>query len=417
MDDKVREEVLFKKTVRVPSWLTAILLLLVVGGVLSFAIGSAGAHSDEVWQIYLVNFVFWTGVAQAGVVFSCALRIARGRWGTPVMRVAEGFSAFLPVSFLLLVVLLLGRKSILPYATLDYHHKEAWLNTPFLVGRHVVGLLILFSLSLLYVYYSLRQDLGGFETRLSGLASRIASGWKGEEERKSLFARLLRLAPAISLLYAVFFSFVAWDFMMSLDTHWYSTLFGIYYFEGSFLGAIGLVTLLSIFLRKHLGLGEYITSSQFRDLGKLMFGFSLGWCYLMFSQFLAIWYGNMPEETLFVIKRVKEEPFMTLSWVVISCCFFFPLVSLIPRTNKVVTPILAFIAAVSLSGLWLEKYILVVPSFTHEIHITIYHLLVTLGFFAAFVLMFLLFVRAFPVMPVGDPLFIGKADSRHSGGH
>jgi hypothetical protein len=102
---------------------------------------------------------------------------------------------------------------------------------------------------------------------------------------------------------------------------------------------------------------------------------------------------------------------------VISCCFFFPLVTLLPKTNKIVTPIIAFIATVSLGGLWLEKFVLVTPSLSPEIHFGWVQILITLGFFSAFMLTFLFFIKNFPILPVGDPLFSGKIGARHSGGH
>ncbi|GIW46561.1 MAG: membrane protein [Deltaproteobacteria bacterium] len=417
MDEKAKEELLLKRA-RPPKWLFFILLLLMIAGIVTFISGVVGPHAKEAWQIYLVNFLFWAGVAQAGVVFSCALRITSGRWGRPLLRISEAFSSFIPVSFVLLLVLFLGREYILPYATEHYHHpKDIWLSIPFVFARNVIGIFILSVLSLIYVYYSLRQDLGEVKDRLSGICGWIASDWKGEEDKRRCWDRLSKLAPAIALIYALTFSIIAWDFIMSLDPHWYSTLFGPFYFVASFVAALGATIILSSFVRRYLGLQDYITQFQFYDIGKLLLGFSMFWVYLMFSQFLPIWYGNMPEETVFVIKRVKEEPFRTLSWVVISCCFFFPFVTLLPRTNKVIPPILAFIASVSFVGFWLEKFVLVTPSLSHGIEFGLMQLLITLGFFATFVFMFLVFIKTFPVLPVGDPLFPGKGDSGHSGGH
>jgi Ni/Fe-hydrogenase subunit HybB-like protein len=417
MDEKVREEILSKRP-KPPLWLFLILILLIVVGIATFVTHATGHNAKDTWQIYLVNFLFWTGVAQAGIIFSCALRIASGRWGRPLLRVSEAFGSFLPVSFILLLVLFIGKDYILPYATEHYHHpKDIWLSIPFVFARNVIGLLVLFILSAFYLYYSLRQDLGGVGDRVSGICGWIASGWRGEQERDICWDRLSRLAPAVALIYAVTFSILAWDFMMSLDPHWYSTLFGPYYFIASFVAALGATIILSTFVRKYLHLEDYITQFPFYDIGKLFLGFSMFWVYLMFSQFLPIWYGNMPEETAFVIKRTKEEPFKTLSWVVISCCFFFPFISLLPRTTKVVAPILVFIASVSFCGFWLEKFLLVIPSLSHEIHFGWIQVSITLGFFAMFILTFLLFIRAFPILPVGDPLFSGKATPHHSGGH
>jgi hypothetical protein len=284
----------------------------------------------------------------------------------------------------------------------------------FVIARNVIGFIILLILSAFYLYYSLRQDLGGVGNKLGGFAGWIASGWSGEDERKAIWKKLGRFAPAVLIFYALVFSFFAWDLIMSLDPHWFSTLFGPYYFMSSFVAAIATTIILSIMLRRRLGLEEYLDDHHYHDIGKILQGFSLFWVYLFFSQLLPIWYANMPEETGFVIKRVQEEPFQALAWTVLTCCFIFPFLALMPRTNKIVKPIVVFIAGVSLVGFWLDKFVLVVPSLSNTINIGITQILITLGFLGAFVMMFLLFMRAFPSIPVGDSFFGGKVKS---GGH
>jgi Ni/Fe-hydrogenase subunit HybB-like protein len=400
MDEIVREEILSKKPARISNLLVFALVILFVLGTAAFVYQAVGSNAKEAWQIYLVNFLFWAGIGQGGIIFSCALRITSGKWGRPILRISEALGSFIPVSFVLLLILFVGKDYVLPYATHPYSHpKDVWLNIHFVFGRNVIGLFILSIFSLMYLYYSIRQDLGG------------------EEERGRCWNKLSRLAPVVVLIYAAVFSIIAWDFMMSLNPHWYSTLFGVYYFVACFIGGICATIIFSIIVRKYFHLQDYITKSQFQDLGKLLFGFSLFWVYMFFSQFLVIWYASLPEEVGFVIKRVQEPPFKALSWLVISCCFFFPLVTLLPRTNKIITPILAFIATVYFCGLWLEKFVLVTPSLFSEIHFGWAQILITLGFFSTFVLTFLLFIRTFPILPVGDPLFSGKIGSHHSGGH
>lgn len=418
MEESVKEELIFNKVGRVPAWLLGLFgLLAVVGfGVFVLEAMGSGSGSDQAWQIFLVNFVFFTGIAQAGIVLSAAMRITGARWGRSVLRVSEAMGSFLPLAFLLLIVVFIGRDHILPYATQDYHNKELWLDMPLVVLRQFAGLAILTTLSLAYVYFSIRQDLGGLGPRLKGLAAWVASDWKGEEDKARCWKKLKSMAPAIAILFALIYTLIAFDFMMSLDPHWFSTLFGIYYCVGSFLGAICFTALLSMFLGRYMGLSDYMASTAYRDMGKLMLGFCLAWTYMFYSQLLPIWYANMPEETAFLIKRLQEPPFQTLAWTVASCIFLFPLVALISKLSKLVLPIFAFIATVPLCGLWLEKIVIIEPSLTPELHITAPQLIITLGFLSLFVLAFLLFVRTFPMMPVGDPFFEGKV-SEHTGGH
>lgn len=415
MDQQIREEILQKRTYIPALWVYVFLALAVVGFG-SFVITVLGDSPGNIWEIFLINFLFWTGIAQAGIVFSCIMRITNARWARPLLRTSEALGAFLPIAIVLLLVVFAGRDYILPYATHHYHHpKDVWLNMEFVFGRNFIGFLILFAVSSLYVYYSLRQDLGGAGEKLTGLAGWVASAWKGEDERKAIWLKLGKFAPAVILLYSIVFSFFAWDFMMSLDPHWFSTLFGPFYFMGSFVCAIAMTIILSIMLRRRLGLEEYLDDNKYHDMGKMLQGFSLFWVYFFFSQFLPIWYGNMPEETVFVIARLKDEPYRTLSWVVMWCCFIFPFTALIPRTNKIIKPVVIFISAVSLTGFWLEKYVLIVPSLSNVIDIGFTQILVSLGFLGAFIAAFLIFMRAFPSIPVGDPFFGGKSSGH--GGH
>lgn len=417
MNESIRDEILTKR-LQFPSWLVYLLIIFIISGVAAFLSRALGKDAGGAWQILLVNFLFWTGVSQAGIIFSCALRITNARWARPLLRISEGFGSFLPVSFILLIVIFIGKNHILPYATEHYHSpKDIWLNIPFVMSRDIGGFFILIILSFLYLYYSLRQDLGGIGDRLSGISGWISSRWKGEIERNEIWRKIRWLAPAVVLAYVVVFSFFAWDLMMSLDPLWLSTLFGPFYFVGSLVAAIGTTIIFSVFVRKYTGLQDYITERQYHDMGKLLLGFSMFWVYLFYSQYLPIWYGNMPEEATFVFKRVRVEPFTTLSWVVLSCCFVFPFFTLLSRTHKIVKPILVFIATVSITGFWLEKYVLVVPSLTNEFNFGLIQVLITLGFAAGFILTFILFVRAFPIIPFGDPYFDGKAGSNHSGGH
>ena len=413
MDAQIRDEILAKRSL-IPSSAVYVFLIIGIIGFATFAVQAFGSNPTAAWEIFLLNFLFWTGLSMGGIVFSCILRITDARWARPLLRISEGLGAFTPIGLILLLLVFVGKDYILPYATEHYHHpKDVWLNMTFVFLRNVIAYVLLLAVAMGYLYYSLRQDLGGYGDKLSGMAAWVASGWKGEDERAAIWPTIRKFAPAVLVLYMISYSFFAWDFMMSLDPHWFSTLFGPFYFVGSMIAGVGVTIIMSVFLRRRQGLEEYLNDKKYHDIGKMLQGFSLLWVYLFFSQLLPIWYANMPEETGYVIKRVAEEPFKTLSWIVLTSCFIFPFASLMPRTNKIVKPILVFIASVSVTGFWLEKYVLIMPSLSDKIDIGIMQILITLGFLGIFVFMFLLFVRAFPAIPFGDPFFDGKVSDEH----
>jgi len=397
MDQNIGEEIL-GKTKSIPSWIIILLGLIALAGVATFIINTSGNNPSTAWHIFHVNFLFWTAAAQGGIIFSCILRITDARWGRSFLRISEGLASFLPLAFVFLIVVFIGKNYLLPYATHHYHNpKDLWLNIPFVFSRNVIGLAILMVLDFFYLKYSIKQDYDS-----------------GTEESKGYFRKLRKLAPAIVIVYTIVFSIIAFDFIMSLDEHWFSTLFGVYYLIGGLISAAAATVILSIGLKNYLGLDDYFSDYHYWDMGKILQGFALLWVYLMFSQLLVIWYGNMPEESVFLVKRLKTVPFETFAWSVLTCCFIFPFFSLLPRTNKIVTPILAFIATVSFSGLWLDKFILVIPSYSDTISFGVQEILITAGFLSAFLGCFLYFVNKFPVIPYGDPLFDGKSSR---GGH
>ncbi len=384
------------KTGRIPSWLLWFLGVVGAAGAVAFAVAAADPDKAEgAWRILLINFLFWTALAQGGVIFSCVLRITNARWGRSFLRISESFSFFLPFSMLILILIFIGSDKLLPYATHHYHApKDVWLNMPFVFLRNVLGFAFLLFLTYKYVKGSLLLEIN---------------------PAKGSFSDVKKLAPYIVGAYAVVFSLFSWDFMMSLDPYWFSTLLGPYYFMGGLVSAVGMTLIVSVGLSRYLNLKDYLGDYHYWDIGKMLNGFALLWAYLMFSQLLPIWYANMPEETGFVVKRIAEEPFKTFAWAVFTCCFIFPFISFMPRTHKIVTPIAVFISTVFLCGLWMDKFLFVTPSLTSTLEMSMPQILITLGFAGVFLGAVLFFLKKFPAIPFGDPFFDGP--NSHHGGH
>jgi len=292
-----------KPVVRIPErWPVlafGLLGLVALSGALTFMQAIDGPGSPRAWQIFLVNFLFWSGISQAGVVFSAVLYVTGAQWGKPIRKIAEAMVAFLPLSVLLFPVLLWGLDILFPWihGPITRLHgaiaeeRALWLHAPFHVVRDGIALLLLAGLSLVFVYYSL----------------------VGRERT----ARLL--SPILLILYGVVYTLLAFDLVMALDPHWISTLFGWYFFVGNFLAGLAAIAILVVLIHRYFALEGRITPSLFHDLGKLIFGFSLFWVYLFWSQYLTIWYGNLPEETEYIIIRVKEFPWVYLSWLILIC--------------------------------------------------------------------------------------------------
>src|SRR5205814_7919409 len=174
-------------------------------------------------------------------------------------------------------------------------------------------------------------------------------------------ARISREAAFLILAFAFGYSLLGYDLIMALSTKWVSNLFGAFYFMGSFLAGLMMLAVLAIVLRGTMGLAGIYTSRQQHDLGKLCFGFSVFWAYLMWSQFLVIWYGNLPEETYFIFYRLYGA-WRPIGTAVFLLVFVIPFIGLLGVKPKTFAPTMIGFALVSLLGIWLERYLEVVPS-------------------------------------------------------
>jgi Ni/Fe-hydrogenase subunit HybB-like protein len=387
--------------------LVVIFLLMIAVGVLAFLDGISGTMAKRAWQIYLINLLFWTGLANGAVLFAATLNMTAARWGRPLKRLAEAASAFLPFSLAFFIILYFGRSEIFPWISEPVPAKEWWLNVPFLFARDTAGLFLLTSVGIAMVYYSVKEDRkitalrgkpeGPLAEWISGAASTTESrGWKAQTV----------LSPVYGILYAVVLSILAIDLIMSLDTEWVSTLFPAYYFISSFYLALAAIFLLLIPSRKTTGLAELVNPSHMHDLGKLLLAFCVVTGDFFYSQFLVIWYGNLPDEVKYVLLRVRHMPWQVLAWAVLLVCFAIPFVTLLSRKIKTKAVPMAVLCGVIVVGMWLERLLLVMPSLWKQgsIPFGLIEIAITAGFFGTAALSMMAFFHLFPLVPVGDPL-------------
>ena len=264
----------------------------VIGGVV-FVWALTGGRADRAWQAYHTNFVFWTVLAQALVVFAATQKLAKGHWAGFMIRFAEAAVAFQFVAVVLFIGLFLGRFHLFGWLRgVPRPYLGPWFTTGFFFARNGFILALLAWLSWRFVRRDLAPDV-----------RELAEGRPIDPDahEKGLISRD---AAIMVLAFAFGYTLLGFDFVVSLNHKWMSNLYGAFYFMGGFLGALGSLAILSLTLRRAMGLDGLLTSRQLHDLGKLMFGFTVFWGYLMWSQFLVIWYGNMPEETYFVWYRL-----------------------------------------------------------------------------------------------------------------
>ena len=350
---------------------------LMIGGVLAviglalFASALAGEGSHRAWQTFHVNWLFFTSLTGGSIAITAVHKIANAKWSGVILRLSQAASAFIPVSLIGLVLIF----------TFGYHDiygnmqdalpgvspgKALWLSKGWMATRLLLGLGVLYALGIWLIRSDLLPDLVLAKDEVTGARkARFARMLQGYDEARN-HTRIYRLAAIFAAVYALVFTLVAFDGIMALQPHWFSNLLGGWFFMGAFLGGHMLLGLLVIHARNNgVALGEFISAKQRHDLGKLCFGFTVFWAYLMWAQFLVIWYGNLPEETGFIFARLWG-PWRIVGSAVFLGMFVLPFTGLLAAGPKKTPVVFGVFATISLCALWLERYLLVMPSVTAE---------------------------------------------------
>jgi hypothetical protein len=359
------------------------LLALLVSGVL-YRGDPARFH-----QAWLLAFLYFLSLALGALAYVLMMQGARAGTSASVRRLGEVVMATLPLFVPLFVPVLLGLHHVYEWTHADevardvlLAHKRPYLNVPFFVLRAAVYFLTWCATAWWFYRRSLQQDASG---------------------DPELTRRMQRLAPPALVVFGFTVTFAAFDWIMALQPHWYSTIFGLYFFAGAFVGAFALLALLATRLRDAGQVARAITPDHLQDLGKWLFAFVAFWAYLAFSQFLLIWYANIPEETVFFAQRWRGG-FQAVTLLLVLGHFAVPFFFLLPRAVKRSPRALAVGAAWMLVAHLVDLYWLVMPAraeasaAVHLVDVTIF-----VGVGGLFVAALTWLLRRHAVVPVRDP--------------
>ena len=387
-------------------------LVLIGAGAAIFA-GMAG-ETQRMWQALLVNWLFWSSIAIGMVIFAVALHITEADWAWAVRRTAMAGVGFLPISFLLFIVVLFGYEYYFQewlavgrgeVQDAIVQRKLPWLNMPFLVTRNVLAVLIVFGLAVAFVLRDIRPDVyGAGEDRHRGFYDRITrKNWLGVKEEARRTRRVLAwMAPVFALLFAILWGMVGMDMVMTMEAHWFSTMFPVAFFVTSFVAGIAATAIaLTWFRGAGAGLRPFLTRNTYHDLGKLVFAFAAFWMYINWSQYIVIWYAMWPHEQAWMIDRLNP-PYDSLVLLTVILIFVLPFFGLLAREPKKIPAILSMFAGFILVGIWLERFLIVVPSIWPVelgLPLGLVELGVTLGFGALFVGSYLWAASMIPLLP------------------
>lgn len=370
---------------------------LVVGVVLigaAFALDGSDHHGDFYFS-YLVAWMYAVTLALGAMFFTLIQHAGRAGWSVVVRRTAENMMATLPVLALFFIPVFLGRHEL-------YHHwmdativaedailkgKAAFLNEGFWTGRSIF-------------YVGTWGFIGWYFRRRSVLQDTMGDDQAALEE----FSRGTERRAAVAIpMFALTLTFAGVDWIMSMDPHWYSTMWGVYLFAGAFMAALAFLGIIHILMQRAGLMGRIINDEHYHDLGKLTFAFMVFWTYIAFSQYFLIWYANIPEETSWYAHRMGN------SWEYVGITlmlghFVIPFFFLMPRTIKRVRWTLALGCAWMLVMHYIDLQYMIMPVHAHHgVHPGLTDLLTWVGLFAVFFGAFILNAGRAALVPMKDP--------------
>ncbi len=348
--------------------MNAVWAIVALVGALAFGVGLTSGNTQHVWSIYLVNVMFWSALAATGPAIAAMMQLTEARWSPSVRRIALTTAGFLPVSVVLIAALFFGREALYGWERTPVPVKAAWLNGPFFWGREIVLAVVLFAVCFALVRSFLRDPVPDDDPR----------------ER----ARRNRLSVILLFVWMITVSLWGFDLVMSIDPIWYSGLMGGYFVVTALYTTFCLLSIMAVSANAR-GVAS-IPPTAIQDVAKLQFAMSIMWMYFFWSQYLVIWYGNVPVETRFFVRRFFAQPWLTVTWVVFVVGWVIPFLYLLKRLTG--RPphrhaALVIVAIFGLVAIFLERVLVIFPSVSMDNRFIGWQdVLITAGFLGLFLL-------------------------------
>lgn len=360
-----------------------IFLVILLNGMISFVYNvQSTQETTNLWAMLAVNFVFFVGITQAGVVFSAIMRLARSEWGRYFSRIGEIMTlSFIPIAAVIFIVLYVGGANHLFYwATHEKFHGSIspWVGKGLFFWRNLIANALFYITS--YLYFS----SGRMEKK---------QAHHGEGIKK----RLNILAAAVCFFYVIANTLIAWDFGMMIIPHWESSVFAPYFWSGNLLAGFAFLYLISLFFIPREP-GKRMAKGLLDSMGKVLIGFVLLWVYLFWSQYIVLWYGDLPHLTGPVYRQMQGR-YASLFTIMMAAIFIVPFCALIFRRIKLSVNGLAAVAVIICIGAWINKYLMILPIFSEggaPVIATWTGISLIFGWLAAALLSLIIFFRLFP---------------------
>lgn len=378
-------------TFRLPSTALRFLSFVAIAGAAVFIAGLFVAP-DRIWPNMLLAGYYVTGLGVAGACFLGLTYVTNAGWSAALKRVPEAMTGMLPVAAAVMLLLAFGIHTLYEWshesviaADKLLQGKTSWLNAPFFIVRIAVYFLIWFGLAWAMVRYSRLQD---------------------ETGDIDLTRKNVRIAAISLIAFAITYCLASFDWIMSLEPHWYSTIFGLYNLSGMLVSGLSMITILVILLRRNGVFEHIITEEHLHDLGKLIFAMCTFWMYIWFSQYMLIWYANIPEETTYFILR-ESGSWLTFSVLNVIFNWAIPFAVLLSHKAKRNEGLMLKICILLLIGHWVDLYWMIMPPFMKAApRFSIWEVGPLAGLIAVFFIVTLRTLARRKVVPVNDPMLV-----------
>lgn len=389
------------------------LLTLVLG--VFFLNPIAGSHGDNVnstrfWAVMLQNSLFWLLLVNTSTFFIVITTLAWGGWQTSFRRVSEAVSSMVPIigglTLVIVLSIVLGHRSDI-YPWLDKEmvaHDEVLKGKSGFLNPTVYSVVSIICVALWAFVGKKLRDLSLESDKMGTMDFQTGQSWmKRNLYWASIFIVLFGLTVG---------SLMPWLWIMSIDAHWFSTMFSWYTFGSSFVAGMALLTLFVIYF-KNQGQLEFVTQEHLQDLGKFMFAFSIFWTYLWFDQFMLIWYGNIPEETIYFKSRLQGT-YEGLFYLNLILNFVCPILIFMKRATKRNYTIVTFMCILIIFGHWIDFYLMIMPgTVKNNPHISWFEIGIPLGFVGAIMWGVSRFASRVPMTAMNNP-FLKESIVHHT---
>jgi molybdopterin-containing oxidoreductase family membrane subunit len=380
---------------------------------LAYGIGMAGKNRPSFWGLYITTFVFWIGISHAGTLISAILRVVQAEWRRPITRCAEAITTFALVTGSLFPLIHLGRVWFFYWLIPYPNQRQLWTNfrSPlewdvFAVSTYLTISSVFFIVGLIPDVAVAREQATGWRRKLYTL---LSFNWRGTDRQWKHHnnAYIYFAALATPLVFSVH-SVVSWDFAMSINPGWHSTIFAPYFVAGAIFSGIAMVITLMVPMRKIFHLEDYLQDWHFDSMGKILLFTSLIVFYAYVVEMFLAWYGGNPYEKAVFWDRAFG-PLGWTYWIMVTCNCLIPLLCIKRSIRTNITAMFIISIFVNI-GMWFERFVIIVqslshnfPAFTWKLYApTWVELGITAGSFAWFFMFFLLFVKFLPAMAIAE---------------